>query len=293
MRRPLVLATALLTVSLLTGPQAHAQSAVKSITLSPASTALTVLPNVAANRDLTLVNDGDTPYTVSLSVSPYRVQNEDYDPAFTRLPGTKDAAEWITLSQASVSLAAHQTAKVPYSIVAPRATAPGGYYAVIFAETGATGSGVSARNRVGNILYVTVDGQVTQAGSVAASDTPGFTFGTDATLGMRVTNNGGVHFQTDARFTIMGLTGGTVLDKTNTVYVLPQTTRHITESFSPAGFGGIYKVSRSATVAGEQKTLSDAWVVIVKPQIIPLVIFGLLTIIGFLLLLRRTRNHKK
>jgi hypothetical protein len=272
---------------------AHAASA-KSITLSPSSTNLTLLPGVTANRDITIINDGDTPYTVTLSAAPYRVQGETYDPLFTRLPGTTDASAWVTLSQKSLTLSAHQTATVGYTLTAPKVTASGGYYAVVFAETtGTVGGGVSASNRVGDILYMTVDGQVKQGGSLSGAPLSKFVFGSSIPIGVKVTNNGGLHFQTDSHLGVTTLSGKSVFRADSTHYVLPQTTRLISSEWTPASFGGIYKVSRSATVAGANKSLPDEWIVVATPKIIPLIAFIILAIVGFVILLTRTRRHKR
>lgn len=292
--RRIVALTSVFVLALTLVPQsAHAATPVKSITLSPSSTTITIEPPVSANRNITIINDGDTPYSVNLSVAPYRVQGESYDPVFTRTPGTTDASQWVALSQKSLTLEAHKSGTVDYTVSAPSNTAAGGYYAIIFAETaGSSDGGVSARNRVGNILYITVDGQITQAGTLTDGGTPGFTFGNQTTLTAKVKNDGGVHFKSDVHFTVKNLFGSTALDTTASRYVLPQTTRLITQDFSPNGVGGIYKVSRSATVAGQQKALPDSWIVIIRPQLIPLLIFGLLTLTGFIVLFRRTRKTK-
>src|SRR5690606_12411943 len=116
-------------------------------------------------------------------------------------PGTVDASKWITLEQTTKSLSAQSSFLTNYTVTIPKDTAPGGYYAVIFAQTSREPSaqgGVTSLNRVGNIIYITVDGEVTINGDVTGSDVPGFTFNSYIPIGMKVSNTGGVHFETTA-----------------------------------------------------------------------------------------------
>lgn len=295
--RPLAFITAALVAALtLSMPNtAHAADGDQSITLSPSNTTVSVDPGATATRKITLINDGDTSYPVSLSVDPYRVSGETYDPQFTRIPGTTSASSWVTLSMSSLSLAAHTPATVGYTITVPKSTAPGGYYAVIFAETGNSPSdaGVTTHSRVGNILYITVNGPVNTGGSLTAVDLPKLMFGTDVSIGMKISNTGGVHYQSDSTVTVTSMTGKSVFEAHSTHFILPQTTRLVTENWSPKSLAGIYKVSRSASVVGNDQSLPDQWIVVVTPRIIPFIIFIALAVAGFVILLGRTASKRK
>lgn len=268
---------------------------VQSITLSPSATNLTINAGTPATRNLTLVDDGDTDYPAKLYVEPYHVQNITYDPQFTRLPGTTDASAWVTLSQTSVALTSHGTATVSYTVNAPKNTAPGGYYAVIFAQTSgqSDGGGVSAQNRVGNILYITVSGDSKISGTVTSAALPSFTFGTSVPIGLNVTNTGGIHFQSDTHINVASILGNTVYTADTTHYVLPQTTRLITSNWTPVAPIGIYKVTRSSTINGDATALPAATIIVARPSFLPLLLFILLTLGGIFLILKHRHDVKR
>lgn len=268
---------------------------IRSITLSPASTNIVVEPSVTANREITLINDGDFDYTAALNVSAFSVNGETYTQDFERIPGTTDATAWVKLSQTRVLIPARQNVVIPYTVTAPKATAAGGYYAVIFAQAlnDANSAGVSTINRVGNILYMTVQGDIKEKSSILPDTLKGFTFGSKVTLPVRVKNEGGTHFQSDVKYTVNNIFGKSIFSTDATYYVLPQTTRLMTQEWYPKSFFGIYQVSRSATTPQGTLTMPDKWIVVATPGIIPLLIFLALAISGFIILLSRTKKSQK
>lgn len=275
----------------------HAQAPSQAITISPASTRLSVDPGKSVTDTLEIINGGDDGYTVDLSVSPYRVVGEEYDPAFTQLPGTVDASEWVTLSNTSEQLDGQKVLSTSYTVTVPENTAPGGYYAVIFAQTSqkqeTNTSGVIPHNRVGNILYITVNGEVENKGDVKGNDIPPFTFAASVPLGMKVSNSGGIHFETKATFRVTDFRGNEVFKSEVDRFVLPSTVRDISTSWdTPLPFG-IYTVERSATVAGETVSLDTEKIVVISPWFLFCVVIFLGSIITLLIMRIRQRKKEK
>src|ERR1700729_2913133 len=121
---------------------AHAAGGVTSqtVTMSPASTQISVAPGGTVKNSFDVINEGSAVYEVSTSVTPYHVEGVDYDPRFTQLPGTTDASKWVHIIQPSTQqMPAKQLIPYDYTVTVPPGTAPGGYYAVIFAETTPSG----------------------------------------------------------------------------------------------------------------------------------------------------------
>lgn len=276
---------------------AHAQSASQAITISPASTRLSIDPGASVTEKFEIINGGEDGYTVDLSVSPYRVVGEQYDPAFTQLPGTVDASEWVKLSRSSEQLDGQKVLSTSYTVTVPKDTAPGGYYAVIFAQTSqeqkSEASGVIPHNRVGNILYITVNGDVETKGEATGNDIPFFTFSSSVPIGVKVSNNGGVHFETKATFRVTDFRGNEVFKSEVDRFVLPGTIRDISTSWdTPLPFG-IYTVERSATVAGETVTLDSKKVVVISPWFLFCVVIFLGSIITLLVMRINQRKKEK
>lgn len=267
----LLLAIGLVTLA---APNSGAQAVTsRNITMSPASALLSVKPGETATNKFEILNSGDDGYVVYTSVSPYRVVGLDYTPDFAQLPGTTNTASWVKIANSEVSVAPRTAATIQYSVTVPSGTAPGGYYAVLFAETRPPDdaeqvTGVVPRNRVGNILYITVEGSVQTSGDVTAEPVSGVRVQTILPVGFKISNTGGVHFQSIVDVSIKGVTGKELYTANIERYVLPQTERNIVIDWVPSAPFGIYTVSRSANVASTDKDIPDEVVVFIQPWVL-------------------------
>ena len=257
---------------------AGASPAQQSITLSPASTPISEAPGSTYSGSLTVLNNSDTPATVSVYTQPYYVKGVEYTPSFTQLPGTTNASQWVNLSKATLQIPATQSTSVPYTLTIPANTAPGGYYAVIFVQTQQqkANAGVQASDRIGNILYITAQGQTHTGGSVISTSLPHFSMASSLPLSMEVSNTGGVHYVTTANITSKNIYGQSVFSASLQRYVLPQTIRKISTDWKTPAFG-IFHISREATVAGQSESLPTQWIIVVHPWV--LIVFVLLVLL--------------
>ncbi|MDB5160387.1 MAG: exported protein of unknown function [Candidatus Saccharibacteria bacterium] len=276
----------------------HAQTptpGTKAITVTPASTDVAINPGSSVARSVDIINGGDGSFKVTLSTSPYHVSGEDYDPKFTQIPGTVDPSEWIHLSTTSTTVNGSDTLTVPYTIDVPQNTAPGGYYAVLFAETSSDNaqSGVVSHNRVGSILYITVNGDIKSGGNVTGDPLPIIHFVGAIPIGLKVSNSGGTHFITTASYSVTDMTGKEVLKASFDRYVLPQTEREIKSGFTPQALIGVYTVHRSATIAGVLKTLPDVKIYVINPWLLGAIAFLIGILIGVPIERSRRRRRSK
>jgi hypothetical protein len=260
----------------LSAPQAHAQANTsQNITMSPASTLLSVKAGSSIKKSFELLNSGGGSYSIVTNPSPYRVIGFDYTPDFTQLTGTTETSKWITIDTPVVSLDPQKSATVSYTVTVPKATAPGGYYAVLFAETRPDvqeeATGVVPRNRVGNILYITVEGSVEKAGDATIKNVGGLQFGNSIPLGFTLSNTGGIHFEASVKSVVKNITGKQVYSSNVQRYILPQTQRYIAADWAPSSPVGIYTVSRSAVVAGKEKTYADEKIIYIQPWVLVVV----------------------
>ncbi|RWZ78193.1 MAG: hypothetical protein EOT05_00265 [Candidatus Microsaccharimonas sossegonensis] len=268
----------------------HAQSVgTQAITLSPTSTDVSIDPGGTLTKTVDIINSGNDSFNATLSVTPYYVSGANYDPQFTQLPGTVDASAWVTFSVTNQKVAALKTVTVPYTIQVPKNTPSGGYYAVIFAATSTDNNktGVVTQNRVGNILYITVNGPIKSGGSLTATPLPVVSFIGSIPISTKISNSGGTHFITTATYTVTDITGKQVFSAKTERYVLPQTERTISATWNPQAFIGIFTVHRSATVAGNVNTLPDEKIVVINPWFFVILAF----IVGLLLAILFNRKR--
>lgn len=263
------------------------------ITITPVSNDIKARPGGTSGGSLTVLNQGSDSFNATVTASPYRVEGDQYDPKYTRLDGTTDASEWVDFtSDTKALLSPNGVLYIKYNVSVPATTQPGGYYAVIFAETNPVkkpDQGVIAHNRVGHILYITVEGDVKNEGSVVRSSLPFIVTGDKLEVPIKVKNSGGVHFKSSTRVVIKDILGNTVLDESQERYVLPQTQREFTFDWKIGLPIGIYKVERTAGVLGSQQSLEVATVVVAHPLTI---IGGLILITGFIYLIFHRKKSR-
>lgn len=282
-------------LAVVAAPQlSHAATDTQHIVATPSSAELSIAPGKSISASLEIINQGSDSFGVKTSVAPYHVEGIEYDPQFTQLPGTVDASKWVRLEPlAATTLAPGKLVHVNYEVRVPVNTPPGGYYAVIFAQTmpTANGGGVVAHNRVGEILYLTVAGKVHRQGEVVAGHVNRINLSGDLNVPTLVRNTGGVHFKTKVTVSIKNLFGSTVFKQHNERYVLPQTERQITIEWKNLAPLGIYQVSRQATTPGGTKQLSAQWVIMLQPWLLAVV--GIAGALVLSALLRRTQGWRR
>lgn len=267
----------------------------QGITLSPTSTDLIIDPGSSVTRTVDIINTGTETFTATLSSSPYYVVGEKYDPHFTQLPGTVDASEWVKVSQPSKSVESNQTITVPYAVTVPSGTAPGGYYAVVFAETGSNAekSGVTARSKVGNILYITVSGEMQTGGSLTGNTLPRLSFAGPLLISTKISNSGGTHFISNVTYAVTDFNGNSVYTANAERYILPQTEREISYEWTPKVLIGLFTVQRSATIAGELTKLPNEKVFIINPWFLVASTFLIGLMIGIPVQRERRRRRQR
>lgn len=272
-----------------------AQTPSQAITISPASTRITLNPGESVTNKFEIINSGSDGYQVELSVAPYRVIGEQYDPSFTQIPGTVDASKWVVLQNTAEPLDGLKVLSTSYTVTVPANTPPGGYYAVVFAQTSQEKnmetSGVVPHNRVGNILYITVKGDIKESGDAQGTPLPFASFNASIPLGVKVTNTGGVHFESKVTLRVTDLAGKEVFKTEQERFVLPSTIREITSPWDVAAPFGIYTVERSATVAGQTVTLENHRIVVASPWFVICVAIFIGSATSLLIV--RIRHRKK
>lgn len=264
------------------------------ITMSPATTDITINPGDSYEGKATLLNQGGDSFSAQLSVSSYQTKDLTYDPVFEPIKGAPDVTKWLkfTTDTDIKDMKPGSRTEIRYTLDVPENTPAGGYYAVLFGTSSpskeAEAQGVAKRNRVGNILYITVRGDLKEAGNIEAEAVPAFSFGGKIDLRAILENTGSTHFRSHYKVAATSLFGGTAHSSDTPFYVLPHTKRAITSEWQASAPFGIYKVSRSATLPSGEVKLADTWVVVVSP----LLLIGVGLLLVALVLLLMTKRKK-
>jgi len=239
----------------------------KILTITPATTKPTIQPGESKNSKFQIINQGTADYPVHVYAAPYTVHSEAYTPDFTPVKGKLNPSSWIHFTVSDANITPNQTLDVNYTITVPSGTAPGGYYAVAFAETKSPGSGkqgVIINERVGEIFYIQVAGKVHQAGKLLTWSS---NFWQKQPLGatLRLENDGSIDYASDIHITVGDLFGRAKYVFATQKEVLPQTIRNIPVTWDHTPPLGLFKVTGTATVSGKTVGLHTHYVLVVSP----------------------------
>lgn len=276
------------------GSSASAQESEQHITVSPVSSDISLNPGGLYNGVATIRNEGAAAFNVAASVTGYHAKNLTYDPVFTPVNSAGDVTSWITLGEKQIDrITPGSTTELPFTIRVPATTKPGGYYAVIFSQTtptGATSQSIIRHNRVGTILYITVNGAMQREGSARADSVTMLSFDGSVAIPVIASNTGGVHFTSDYTVRVTSLFGKQLLTKSVSAPVLPQTERRLVVDWKADAPFGIYKIDRTVATTGDATKLAIAVVIVLSPALLIGVVCLLVAAISFIAIRRGAKK---
>lgn len=260
------------------------------ITLSPSSTTLELVAGESKRGTMKVINDGDVAYGFSVYARPYSVSNEQYQPDFTNQKVNADVYKWVQFDQTSYRIEPGQTIDIAYTIRVPAGAAPGGHYGVLFAETderGLDSTGVARKKRVGNLLYVTVQGEYKTDGALKEFILPFWQTIAPMNSAARVENTGNADFKARVSTTAKDLFGQTKFRYTAEPIVLPGTVRLIEMKWDSSPNFGFFKVDQTVSFLDENHHSSGY--VLIAPKWAPVVLIILIAAgAAYAVLQRRT-----
>lgn len=264
MKRLLLAAGVALAVMLLPGRVQAAQS----ITVTPTSIDKTIQPGQTITGTTQVLNQADTAFDYKVYSAPYSVTGEDYDPSFTPIPGATDVTSWMTLKPAKTHLEPYSVSPLAYTIKVPAAAKPGGYYAVIFAETSSKveGTGVVTQKRVGTVVYIKVAGDMVEQGQVITWNVP-WLQQPNLQQTLRIENSGSAHFGAIIHTTVSDIFGSKKFIYTQQRNVLPEKIRRVVIAWEKTPPLGVFKVEGKVQILGKTTPLATKYVLVMSQPI--------------------------
>jgi hypothetical protein len=282
-----------LVASFMTFKFASAAEEANSIALSPSSTSLKLNAGDVVSGSMKVINEGDTSYSFSVYARPYGVTNELYNPDFTTQNTNANVYKWVQFDQAKYQAKPGQTIEVNYTIHVPSDAAPGGHYGVLFAETDAdelAATGVARKNRVGNLLYVTVNGEHIEKGNLKGFVLPTWQTSAPMISSVRIENTGNVDFKAKVSTVAKDMFGRLKYTYTGEPAILPQTTRLAEMKWESAPNFGIFNVEQTAEFLNDKQ--QNSGLVLIAPKWAPIVIIIIIAAGAAYALLRRRNNRR-
>lgn len=281
---------------------AYAQSVAseprESITLSPTSKKYTANPGDVIKDKLIILNDGQTDYGFTNYARPYSVDNNEYNtPNFDDPVPNADLYSWVRFNSTSKEAKAGATVYVDYTIQVPKDASPGGHYGAIFAEVHPPkdsvkpeGNAIVRTKRVGMIIYLTVKGDIKEAGNAHKGTIQPWQLEPPMKASVIAQNTGNTHFFDSVTFTVFDSLGN-VKFKTDREYaILPGTTREMAIEWDDSPWFGLFRVQTEQHFLGQ--TEINSGYVLMMPRVLPIVLLIMIVFGGGYAIYGRKKRAK-
>ena len=194
-----------------------AQAQNQIFTAIPPQLEINVKPGEFVQKTIQFRNEGDS--TVYLSVAPkdFIVTNTTGTPEFVgpQVSGRWSASSWIKATPGSFATAPGSTTDIVVSITVPIDALPGGHYAgILYEATGGaprvgsgTGAGTGVTQVVGTLVYLTVEGPVTENALVKRFEVPGFLEFGPVKFETEILNRSDIHIKPKGQITVKNMLG--------------------------------------------------------------------------------------
>jgi hypothetical protein len=265
----------LFSLSVMASKADAAANSSQSIGVSPALIFAKINAGASSSGAIEISNAGSTIKTVNLSVKQFGVNAYSYSYNFQN---TKK--NWISLNQNSVSVGAHQTVDVKYSVNVPRGNAPGGNYFTIIASSNFNTGDISSVGQAASLLYVTVNGKLDYSSRILNNSVSHFVFGPSVNYRFTILATGNVYQYVNVFGQLHGLSGGSPsIPDTHIIY--PGAARVVSGSINHPLLPGLYKVTYGYSLNSSQNESKSSWVLYIPPWFIALMLIILIILLSY------------
>jgi len=268
-----LIALLLLLVGLIFPVKASAQEKIQII-VGPVRQELFLDPGETDNVEVRFYNQTEQPINGIINVVDFVVSSSDGGPKLIDDPAGASpkysGAKWVSIPYNQVTIAPTNRVSVPVQIAIPQNAAPGGrYVAIYFQPTGASKtstSGTGVSSRVASLLYIRINGEITENAIITRFFAPSFFEYGPLTVSTEILNRGDYHIRPKAVVALTNAFGGlvdqTMLREEN---IFPETSRILNTEVGPKWLFGRYKLSLMGSYGASGKAIEAVAYVWVMP----------------------------
>jgi len=254
----------------------------KGLQITPVRQFLSADAGAAVSDKFTVTNMTSGPLDITFSIQQFSVANYTYDYMFSQPDNG-----WLHLLLTETTLEADQSRDVPYILTIPADSKPGGHYYTLFASADLTAQGLNGTVQATDLLYVTVNGELTSTSHLEGSSVQRLSLGREIPFRLEALNTGNTHQFVYVSGHLRGLTAKP--DATSGAHLLlPGKTRTITGNIPSPILPGIYRAVYGYRAESGQIVTASQLVVFIPPWFIALLL-GILLLAGRFL---SRRNRK-
>lgn len=267
-----------------------------------------VKPGEKTQVSVRVTNTSEIPLSVLSSAQDFIVEEDGGTPV--PVTGTAEdsnrwsLASWLTLAPSQAVLQPRESSQISVLIEVPEDALPGGHYAMIAhqpstnlnltaADAPDAASGIN--QKVGTLLYVTVDGPINEEAYIRNFTIPEFSEFGPVEYKFTLDNRSDVHIHPQIGIKISNMFGQQVeVLQPTTQNVFPFTSREFTGEWSKIWGFGRYKADLTASYGTSGKVVMSTvffWIFPVKLALATLII--ILTAIATFVSVRRHLLHRK
>ncbi len=235
----------------------------------------------SAATDFIVASDGSTPVAVDSN----QVDNR------------WSLASWLTLAPAQHKLASEEVATVNVLIEVPEDALPGGHYAMIHhrplnASEAEAGSGSGISQRVGTLLYVIVNGPISEEAYISRFDWPKFLENGPVDFSLNIDNQSDIHINTQPVVKVYNMFGKQVANiETESKNIFPKSERSFAGVWNRVWGLGYYKAVAEASYGSQGQIMTaTAGLFLIPVKLILATLITLLIVTIIILSLKKRRN---
>ena len=273
---------------------AHAQAITTlPLTVGPARQQIAVNPGEEAQFTVKFYNQSDTPVSGYIKTADFMVDDDLGTPRLiengAQASPKFSASVWVTLPYDRMTIAANDKVAVQATLKVPANARPGGRYVALFFEpvspfaTQVTESASGIVPRVASLLYVRVNGPITENAFISNLFAKSFSEYGPIEVTAQIANNGDYHIRPRGSFTISNILGGVVqqspLKEEN---IFPDAVRAFSTSIGEKWMMGQYKITLNALYGEKNQVMERSINVLVFPWRVASVTLLTLVILGII-----------
>ena len=231
-----------------------------ALTITPLILEVELDPGQQAERLVAVYNETDQDMYLTGAIETFKPKGDQGGVDILSSDLTNASINWLKLSDNSILLPAHKTAKVPVIFNIPKTATVGGYYLAAMWQTSSgpkrPGSQINISSRVGTLILLKVRGEVKEELALKSLRLEGdnwqFAFGPalnkfvkennifqndQLTLVSSVTNHGNVHLKPQGYIIVKNIFGRVIMSLPFNGLgnnILPQSDRQFTDNLSTA-----------------------------------------------------------
>jgi hypothetical protein len=272
-----------------------------SLIISPPRIDLTGKPGDTLQQTIKVTNSGDTPITLSATISDFIVSDNAGTPIriTTQASGRYLASPWFLLDRSEFTLASHQTENIVAIIEIPKGALPGGHYAGVYFAPTEKGkldtTGALVIPQIGSLFGITVAGDIKYDALIKdfSVKTNISEFG-PINFTAVIENQSDTHIRPKSNIVVHDMLGRKMVDlPLDEINIFPFTSRTLLGTWETVWGLGRYTATLSASYGPGLVATRTLYFWIMPYRLIAAILVVLLVLLALFIVIRRHLQHRE